>query len=161
MACNRRTFPRVSPLTLSAGGPDAVHSSWRASFPPSTDEGLAPSAFDHGEVGTGLVQMSDPPPLMVGLLTLLGLSTQICSELAFEGPLMLDCALVVGANGTDCTALPTGAAARVGAGSTARRKMDPSSSSSYSSPELFWRSDWISSDSSLLASVSTSTDSIS
>ena len=104
----------MRPSTVPVG-PAAVHSSRRASLPPSTGEGMAPSAFDPGEVDTGLASTSDPPtPTLNG-------------------------ASAVVANGIDCAALPTGAAFRVGAGSATRAKMDSSSSSSSSSPALFWR----------------------
>ena len=59
-ACSRPKTPRVRPSTVSVG-PAFVHSSRHASHPPSTGESMAPSAFDSGEVATGVALTSDTP----------------------------------------------------------------------------------------------------
>ena len=65
---------------------------------------MAPSAFDPGEADTGLASTSDPPPPMVELLTLSGLSTSMGWKLAFVDLAMLNDTSSVVANGIDCAA---------------------------------------------------------
>ena len=113
-------------LSIVPVGPLAVHSSRRDSLQPSTGKGMAPSVFDPGELGTELVLTPHPPPPMLGLFIHFRLSTPRGSDLAFVGPPMLNGASAVGASDIDCAALLTGTAARDGAESTARGKMDSS-----------------------------------
>ena len=126
-ACVLRPCQLDRPLSTGAGA---------LSSPPCTGECIAPSAFDPEEVSTGLALPSDPPLPMVGLMALLGLPTPICSDLAFVDPPLLDGRSAGRANSIAFTALPTGAAAGIGAGSTIRERND-SSLLSYFSPPTF------------------------